>query len=692
MIRISFSALLGWVVGLGCAFSADAQQVVLEPLGNYNPYGVGVDVAVEGQFAYVAMQQGGLKVFDISDPEHPRWVGAHATPGLANAVDVKGSLLFVVNDANGLEILDIGNSTRITVIGTYWCSPGAAVDVVGAGSMAYLAAGNGLEILDIHDPARPRRLGGFPGYASGIAVAGSFVYLAGGSDGFRILDVEDPRSPKLAGTLPGSRGQFVSVSGDRAFLSGSADGLQIVSVADPAHPVILGQDAGVSAYSAVAVQGQLVYTGQPGMRVYDVSDPQAVFRVGSVKTPGGGGAVAVRGGHAYVADGEHGLRVIDVTKPAQAKEVGGVTGYSPAARLVFAGDQLCALFGSAGVDADEVTFRMLDISDPTRPWPSSELATGEPVAAVAFNGNLAFVAAANSGNMRAIDVTNPTAPTLVGTTELEFSSEVAFVGGTLWRSLYDLRAYDPADPAHLIHIANSWIATDEVSQFVAADRRLYVSASAGLKIIDVQEPASPTELGTFPHEFARGAAVSGIHAFMLDRLTGRLLSIDISAPAQPRLVGELAVGSSDSPRLAAAGNRVFVANGRAGVAVVDVTNPTQPRLVGGFDTDNSAVDVAVSGDLLAVADQEGGVCLFRVREATLPVSIEHLAREEYGDLTFRFLSEYGAKYRLEYAETLSGSATWNLRQGSRGTGREITFWDLPRDARSNGRFYRVVKE
>lgn len=47
----------------------------------YNFWGQALDVFVEGEYAYVADGNHGLRVIDVSDPAHPSEVGSYDTPG-----------------------------------------------------------------------------------------------------------------------------------------------------------------------------------------------------------------------------------------------------------------------------------------------------------------------------------------------------------------------------------------------------------------------------------------------------------------------------------------------------------------------------------------------------------------------------------------------------------------------------------
>jgi len=102
---------------------------------------------VEGTRAYVADGIYGLKIFDISDPAHPKLLGNCETEGRAFGICVKGELAYIADDERGLQVFYIG------------------------------------------DPQRPLRIGGNPLFkALRVDALDNRLYVAGMSDGLVILD------------------------------------------------------------------------------------------------------------------------------------------------------------------------------------------------------------------------------------------------------------------------------------------------------------------------------------------------------------------------------------------------------------------------------------------------------------------------------------------------------------------------
>ena len=98
----------------------------------------------------------------------------------------------------------------------------------------------------------------------------------------------------------------------------------------------------------LAVVGRYAYIadGADGLRIVDVSDPQAPTAVGRCDTPGSAADVSVCGSYTYVADGDAGLQVIDVSDPAHPVIVRALQLPSAARRLCFSSGRVLADFES----------------------------------------------------------------------------------------------------------------------------------------------------------------------------------------------------------------------------------------------------------------------------------------------------------------------------------------------------------
>jgi hypothetical protein len=156
-----------------------------------------------------------------------------------------------------------------------------------------------------------------------------------------MLDVSNESEPAAAGSffLDGYARDVV-VSGSMAYAVDSPSGLYVFDLAQPGAPEPVGVLHTPHAPHFIEASAKLVCgMGGGDLQVYDVSNPRAPIKAATLKTPGRGRRVALRGTRAYIADGDEGVHVADLAEPARPRLVGTYQTPSPA-RDVAASDTL----------------------------------------------------------------------------------------------------------------------------------------------------------------------------------------------------------------------------------------------------------------------------------------------------------------------------------------------------------------
>jgi hypothetical protein len=524
--------------------------------GSYDTPGAARNVAVDGDYAYVADYYEGLQVIDISDPSSPSLLGTYNTTGYAFRLAVSGDNVFVANYNQGLKVIDVSNPGAPTLVGSYYTSQTYGVAV--AGDLAYLADGvNGIKIIDISNPSAPAQVGVYntAGAAHDVEVEGDYAYLAGSSGGLQVIDVSDPTTPtETAAYITGNAPVNLDVSGNYAYLAELSGGITVVDITDPASPSEVGGISTAAGAQDVSVDGDFLYvaTDVAGLTVFDISDPSSPVLLGMYDTPGTALGVTAWGRHVLVADQQQGLQVVEVMDLMPPIEVGVYQTVDYATRLAIAGDRA---YASGGINYMEV----VDISDPTGPTSVSTYSSANCLA-VAVSGDLGFLAS-NSNQLEVLDISNALSVAQVGT----------------------------------------YATTGYISDLVVDGDYVYLAdREAGLNIIDVSNPTAPALLGGYDpagSDYHEGIAFAGDYVYLSDANTG-LHIIDVGNPASPALVGSYNTPGSES-RLAAAGDYVFLCTDD-GFYVVDVSNPAAPSLAGSADI-RYCVNVELSGDIAWVS-------------------------------------------------------------------------------------------
>ena len=171
------------------------------------------DIAVSGDYAYLAIAGGGLQIIDVSDPADPTFTGS-CNPGWLRGVAVSGNYAYVT-DQFGLWVIDVSNPSAPLEI-SYCSLPTCTYKVTVSGNYAYVSAEyGGLRVVDISDPRNPVEVGYYdtPGGALGVTVSQGYIYVASGNNfgiyQFTLPDVSislTPVNPPIQ--IPSNGGTF----------------------------------------------------------------------------------------------------------------------------------------------------------------------------------------------------------------------------------------------------------------------------------------------------------------------------------------------------------------------------------------------------------------------------------------------------------------------------------------------------
>ena len=250
--------------------------------------------------------------------------------------------------------------------------------------------------------------------ALGIAVSGSYAYVAGGTDGLRVFDISNPNSPNLVGSIdyPSSvpfsntYAKDVVVSGNYAYVADIQNGLQVISISNPAVPSPAGSFKTAGTVFGVAVNGNHAYVAHSnGLTVVNISNPAVPSLVSSLTNTNLGtmGGVAVSGNYAYVAGGQS-LLVIDISNPVTPNLVGTFN--------VVGNTEDIAVSANYAYIVGDGGLQVIDISNPTAPSLVSSLNGGSED--VVVSANQAYVVSGYYLGLQVIDIRNPAAPSLAG--------------------------------------------------------------------------------------------------------------------------------------------------------------------------------------------------------------------------------------------------------------------------------------
>ncbi len=340
------------------------QQIASLPLPDEG-YDPGYRVRIDGEVAYVASDDGGLQVVDISDAHNPVPMGGYDTVGTTSRVTIAGDYAFLGQSTDGLVITDVSDPNAVVVAGrsdsgaadgeslligdhlyvSDWYTPAlrvldvsdlsnpvevggildfTAVDLATDGEHLYATRFSVdtqlyyLHVFDLTDPASPVELSTIPvsHHVLEVQYANDHLFAIEFYDmGLHIINVADPNNPFEDAFYPVDWGEDVWIQGNYAYVTSFHQGLLVLNISDPANPTLAGSFYEVFQFGDVAVSGNLAFittgtTGEQHLRLYDVSDLDNIHELDRIRLPGDAWDLTAQGNYAYVADGFAGLQIL----------------------------------------------------------------------------------------------------------------------------------------------------------------------------------------------------------------------------------------------------------------------------------------------------------------------------------------------------------------------------------------------
>ena len=255
------------------------------------------------------------------------------------------------------------------------------------------------------------------------------------------------------------------------------------------------------------------------LRVVDTTSLSDPVLLGSFEVQGNINDIVVEGDYAYLAETSRrtisgqpvggGFRIVDVSSPLAPEEIGffneslwefwGVDVQGSYAYLL--AQQMCTN------NFDDCTIRLwiMDVSNPTNPQEMGFYEFNayfiDPLGDIVVQDQYAYLALQYNG-LWIMDISNLTQPSVVGkyesftpVNEIDVNGEYAYLANSL-NEIAIINIQDIAQTVEVSRISLSGNARD----IKFAENKLYVATEGpcSLRVLDVENPASPIELAYFP--------------------------------------------------------------------------------------------------------------------------------------------------------------------------------------------------
>jgi hypothetical protein len=370
-----------------------------------------IDLQARGDVVYGTFKVGSMLVsFDVSNPSSPKIAASYAQKDRWSAglgMSLVGERLYVTGDNGPAPIFDISVARAPRLLGRWEYDGGAITDVILDGQLAVLKSFDGMFLYDVSNPGAPKRVGvdhgATPSRSSDfqwnivVAASGSRAMVAYETLPAQLLDISHPARPVAQGTF-------------------TPRGLVHAIVLTPTH-AFLAYRAPADGKTARAMDPSS-WNGRGGIESVDIRDPRAPHAVGVFTLDAAVTDLARHENRLVAVDAGGALAVVDIRNPDRPAVLGRLAGS-----------------GSNGAGA---------LVRPTR-------------VALSADGRLAYVtrtdAAAGTGTLTVVDLSDPATPGVLGRLNLEGSGGTELplaVDGTRIAVLVggrDVLIVDAGDPA-----------------------------------------------------------------------------------------------------------------------------------------------------------------------------------------------------------------------------------------------------
>lgn len=573
------------------------------------PAGSTGSLAVRDGYGYVLngwTRGDGVLVFDLKNPEAPRFVNGIPARGYLRAGAFAGDMFYIPATFFSVMVVDVGDPPRIrTLRNLFYNFPAGDVQCLAvSGDRLYLGGrGGGLHILDISDPSAPMPIARYPefGHLAQIAVAGNRLVMRPKRGEAILAEIDGDRVVEKSRLKLGGSVRLIGP----ALYETTRRELIVRDLSNLEAPEIAARIPGMAPIGFTAPGRMLMKAPDKTLAVYDVSAPLAPKRVRELSVPEDVtlAASALENGFLYAIDPERiSLRSYNIEGDS-VRPLGEAFIMRNAGHLALGEGNEAFLSYVHGMNS---TVFPLDtrgrgpVDFPTRisqTLPSKDRVFGmhdtHRAAAVARVGSWLLV---GDG---VCDVSDPRAPRVVepatrvaadiavrgGLAGLAQSDRVTFLDVTKLPERVVLSEYRPGNEGdHFVGIA------------LGQESAFLVNAAKGgtrVEVLDIRDPAAPRVTGQCETPAAVRAALYEAEGLLYvpGSVGGGLTILDVSDPASPTLLDTVdGLLDTRSYRIRVHGKRLVYTDSMRGIKVADLENPRAPKLLKTYmgDTTHSA--------------------------------------------------------------------------------------------------------
>ncbi len=305
----------------------------------------------------------------------------------------------------------------------------------------------------------------------------------------------------------------------------------------------------------------------------------------------------------------------------------------PAGRWPYGVSKSVAAEGDLALLANGAALQVVDLTDPSAPAVLGELYLVRAIQAVAVSGNRGYVL--TTQRLHVVDLSVPTTPSEMGVlggfspnvNELAVVGDRAYVLG--WRKLYVVDVSTPSAP--LLSGELEWSEVSVLDIDAVADYVFLAAGDDGLRVVDVSDPTIPAEVATVDlgaDTYARYLDLANGWAYVSGRgpsFDDRLFVVDVTDPAQPQLDADAVIVSGGDDIVVRDGLAHIMGGYPVALHIYDVTVPQTPVWQGSATIQSEYQErLAAIDDHILVTTYLRGLTVVETSDPTDPAPVSTL--------------------------------------------------------------------
>jgi len=561
-------------------------------------------------------------------------------------MELVGNVIYLAGNSPGIRKIDVSNPLKPRILDRPYYFQTTVLDIEKKADTLYLSCGrHGVFIAEIRPGNKIGHQKTLPNWGHSLAskVVGDFLYVTAGKDGLLVYNLKD-----LGDSLPlrkiDTPGPVIGIAEyeDHLYLTAGNNGVLIYSLADPAAPSLVGKIDANNVIKSITIAGKSLYLLENGLiRQYQIdnpAEPQLVVERQHFSSPQ---RLFHAGDKIYVSDNHTGLAVIDNSSGVlpETNDFYNIRGYSRA--LIAEGDYLFAAVSNFG-------FKVLQPEAIKPRTVAGYFSTPGTVKDFMIFGDYIYILD-SVGQLRVQKLNvNPAGSKEVVESFVQLRDKYEFMyrnGSTLYLPSMKavLTVLDISTPGQ-ISIVGEWPQIKAHRLYADETYCLAMKGSDGIELFKFDQSGKPKSVDQLQDVWTRSflrhndlfilsTQVEGIRFYRIidDRLQF------VSQIKMPFPMDHF----SWALDLAVNGNVLYVANGENGLLLVDIRDPSAPSIIGSLNLPGYSNSLLVDENRVYVASRYSGVHTIDILDPrkprlldTIRISDLHGKMERHNDLLY----------------------------------------------------------